>query len=125
VEKVIKEMRDKEATGDDDVPGDVLILLGENGLELVTQLISSIYETGEWPKDFIEDAVITLKKPEAAKCSNHCTVSLIALIAKIVARILRRRFEGQVEDVLGKDHFVFREGKGTSDAIGMLQIISE
>ena len=29
VEKAIKEMRNKKATGDDDVPGDVLKLLGE------------------------------------------------------------------------------------------------
>jgi hypothetical protein len=41
VEKAIKEIRDKKATGNDDVPGDVLILLGENDLQLVTQLISS------------------------------------------------------------------------------------
>jgi hypothetical protein len=70
-------------------------------------------------------AVITLKKPEAAKRSKHCTVSLIALTAKIVTRILRRRLEGQVEDVLREDHFVFRGGKGTGDAIVMLRIISE
>jgi hypothetical protein len=43
VEKTIKEMRDKKATGDDDVPGDVLKLLGEDGLKLMTQLINSIY----------------------------------------------------------------------------------
>jgi hypothetical protein len=109
----------RRSSGDYEVPGDVLILLGENGL------ISSICETGEWPKDFFEIAMITLKKPEAAKCSKHCTVSHIALTMKIVAGILRRRFEGQVEDVLGEDHFVFRGGKGTSDAIGMLRIISE
>jgi len=29
LEKAIKEMRDKKATGDNDVPGDVLKLLGE------------------------------------------------------------------------------------------------
>jgi hypothetical protein len=43
VEKAIKEMRDKKATGDEDVPGDVLKLLGEDGLRLMTQLINSIY----------------------------------------------------------------------------------
>jgi hypothetical protein len=32
VEKAIKEMRDKKATGDDDLPGDVLKFLGEGGL---------------------------------------------------------------------------------------------
>jgi hypothetical protein len=36
VEKAIKEMRNKKATGDDDVPGDVLKLLGEGGLKIIT-----------------------------------------------------------------------------------------
>jgi hypothetical protein len=36
VVKAIKETRDKKATGDDDVPGDVLRLLGEDGLRLTT-----------------------------------------------------------------------------------------
>jgi hypothetical protein len=40
-------MRDKRDRGDDDVPGDVLKRLGEDGLGLMTQLISNIYETGE------------------------------------------------------------------------------
>jgi hypothetical protein len=48
VQKAIKEMRDKKATGDNDVPGDVLKLLGE-GHSIETQLINNIYERGEWP----------------------------------------------------------------------------
>jgi len=47
VEKAIKEMRNKQATGDDDVPGDVLKLLGEGGLKIMMKLINTIYETGE------------------------------------------------------------------------------
>ena len=35
VEKAVKEMRNRKATGDDDVPGDVLKLLGESGLEIL------------------------------------------------------------------------------------------
>jgi hypothetical protein len=54
VEKAIKEMRDKKATGDDDVPVEALKLLGDDGLNLLAQLISNIYESGEWPKDFTE-----------------------------------------------------------------------
>jgi hypothetical protein len=50
--KAIKEMRNKKATRDDDVPGDVLKLLGEVGLKIMTKLINTICETGEWPKDF-------------------------------------------------------------------------
>jgi len=47
VEKAIKEMRNRKATGDDDVPGDVLKLLGEGGLKILTDLINTIYESGE------------------------------------------------------------------------------
>jgi hypothetical protein len=45
--KAIK-MRDKKATGHDDVPGDVLKLLGEDGLKPMTQLINSIYCICNW-----------------------------------------------------------------------------
>jgi hypothetical protein len=47
MEKAIKEMRDKKATGDDDVPVDSLKLLGDDGLNLMTQLINNVYESGE------------------------------------------------------------------------------
>jgi len=66
VEKAVKETRDKKATGDDDVPGDVLKLLGGDGLRMMTQQINSMYDTGEWPKDFSEVTMIAVKKkPEA------------------------------------------------------------
>jgi hypothetical protein len=126
VEKAIKEMRNKKTTGDDDVPGDVLKLMGEDGMKIMKKLINTIYETGEWPKDFTEVTMIALKKkPQATKCSNHHTISLITHTAKIVAEILRRRIEKKIEDILGEDQFGFRRGKGTRDAIGMLRIISE
>ena len=39
VEKAIKEMRNKKATGADDVPGDVLKVLGEGGLKIMTKFM--------------------------------------------------------------------------------------
>ena len=63
-------MRNKKAKEkeDDDVPGDVLKLLGEGGLNIMKKLINTIYETGEWPKVFTEVTMIALKKkPQATK----------------------------------------------------------
>jgi len=65
------------------------------------------------------------KKPQATKCSDHHTVSLITHTAKIVAKILKRRIGKKIEDILREDQFGFRRGKGTRDATGMLRIISE
>jgi hypothetical protein len=53
-------MRGKKATGDDDVPVEALKLLGDNGLNLMTQLINNIYKSGEWPKDFTEVTMVAI-----------------------------------------------------------------
>jgi hypothetical protein len=60
-------------------------------------LINTNHETGKWTKDFTEVTMIALKKkPQATKCSDHRTVSLIAHRAKIAAMILRRRIEKKI-----------------------------
>jgi len=126
VEKTIKEMRNRKATEDDDVPGDVLKLLGEGGLNIMTKLINTIYETGEWPKTSTEVAMIALKKKtQVTKCSDNRTISLISHTAKIIAYTLRRRIERKIGTVLGDDQFGFRRGKGNRDAVGMMRIIAE
>ena len=77
MENAVKEMRNKKATGDDDVSGDVLKLLGECGSKIMRELINTIYETGEWPKDFTEVTMFALKKkPQATKCSDHRKTAL-------------------------------------------------
>jgi hypothetical protein len=46
VEKSIKEMRNKKAIREDDVLGDVLKSLGEDGWKIMIKLINTIYTTG-------------------------------------------------------------------------------
>jgi len=65
------------------------------------------------------------KKTQATKCSKHRTVRFIAHTEKIIAKILRRRTERKIKDVLGEDQFGFTRGKGTRDAIGMMRILTE
>jgi hypothetical protein len=75
VEKAIKEIRNKKATGDDDVPGDVLKLFGECGLKIMKKLINTVYETGKWPKDVTKVTMMALKK----KLQNAATIAQSAL----------------------------------------------
>jgi hypothetical protein len=58
------------------------------------------------------------RKPQATKCSDHYTISLIAHAAKIIARVLGGRIESKIEDVLGEDRCGFRRGKGIGDELG-------
>jgi len=78
MEKATKEMRNRKTTGNADVPRDVLKLLGDGGLKILTKLINTIYETGEWPKDFTEVTMFALKKKtQATQCSNHRKSALL------------------------------------------------
>jgi len=81
VEKAIKLMRDKKATGYDDTSGDVLPLLGESGLRIVTQLINNIYETAEWPKDFTAVTMIALRKKNGARRVHEIEYRIVIEIA--------------------------------------------
>jgi len=55
--------------------------LGEGGWKILTKLINTIYETGEWPKDFKEVTMIALKKDTRYKMQRpshnqpYCTYS--------------------------------------------------
>jgi Reverse transcriptase (RNA-dependent DNA polymerase). len=126
VVKAIKDMRRKKATGDNNIPIDLLEELGDSGLKIMTALVNKIYISGDWPKDFLDFTMITLsKKNQAKKCSDHRTISLISHTEKIVARILSKRLESKIEEVIEEDQFGFRKGKGTRDAIGLMRIMSE
>jgi len=61
--------------------------------------------------------MITLKKKlNVTKYSDHntCTISVTTHTANLLARILQRRTERKIEDVLGEDQFGFWRAKETS-----------
>ena len=67
--------------------------------------------------------IVLKKKIKAAKLSDHFPLSLSAHTANIVARVLRRRIERKIVDVLGEEQFGFRRGKETVDSVGALRMI--
>ena len=59
------------------------------------------------------------------KCSDHRRISLISHTGKIVVRILSKRLESKIKEVIEEDQFGFRKSKGTRDAIRLMRIVSE
>jgi hypothetical protein len=78
-------------------------------------MINSIYETGEWPKGLIGVTMNVLKvKPEATKC----TISLIAHIAKILARLREELLREKLRMHLEKISLELEEGKEVGMQLG-------
>ena len=114
-------IRDKKAIWDNGVPGDVLKLLEEDGLRITKQLINNVCDTGEWSNICNKFKIIAFKeKPKATNYRDLRTICFISNTAKRVGRILKRKIERKIEDVLGLDNFAFSREKISTNATGML-----
>ena len=63
------------------------------------------------------------KKNNAKKCKEFRTISLISQTLKIILRILNRHLHSKMGEELEEEQFGSRKGKGTRDAIGLIQTI--
>jgi hypothetical protein len=125
VEKATKEVRDKKTKADDDVPGDVLKLVGEDYLRIMTKLINNIYmklESGSR----ISLKLQWLPERRSQKLQNSASIaqSASSLISKDSSGDTTKRIARKIY-VRGDDEFGFRRGKGTINASGNLRIISK
>src|SRR5688572_6866328 len=107
----IRDMRNGKAEGIDNIPIEILRNLGEKAMNEVVQLCQDIYNTGAWPRDFLQTIVIPIqKKQNATNCEDHCTISLLAHASKILLRIITKRLQtkAETEKCLGEDQYGFR-----------------
>ena len=122
----LKHLKNKKATGIDKVPAEVLKLLGEEGIEELWNLCNEMYNSGNWPEDFVTSILIPIpKKVNANDCKLFRTISLISHASKIMLKILHSRLTGKAENFLSPSQFGFRKYCGTRDATGVMRQIIE
>ena len=86
----------------------------EYGVEKLTDIISKIYDDGEFPEDLKKSSFIALpKKPGAVECEQHRTISFMSPITKIILRILLLRTRSRITPEIGVEQFRFVEDAGT------------
>ena len=61
-EVALNKLKNRKAEGLDSIPGDLLKALDSKGKQELFEIHSKIYERGEWPKEFLEFAIIPLEK---------------------------------------------------------------
>jgi hypothetical protein len=122
----IHDLKVGKAEGEDGIPAEMLKALEGAGQEHLIKLCKSIYDTGIWPEDFLHSTIVPIqKKPNALKCEDHRTISLISHASKILLRVVNNRLRAKVKDYIGWDQFGFRKGMGTREAIAVLRTLSE
>ena len=98
----------------------------EWGVDVVTKIVNSIYDTGRIPDAMKRSIFITIpKKQGAIDCDKFRTISIMSQLSKIVLRIVLNRIRNRIVSEIGEEQYGFMKGKGTSNAIFVLRMIGE
>ena len=80
VRNAIKRLKNNKSPGPDNIHGEILKLFENDQLKILTRLLNKIYETGEFPGDWLASTFIPLpKKANAITCSDYRIISLLSL----------------------------------------------
>lgn len=124
VEAAIRKARNRKAAGPDDIPVELLKLLDDEGIRLMTALMNRIYETGEIPSEWTQSTFIPLpKKSKPTECSHCRLISLMSHSLKILLKVLQGRIHARCESILSNSQFGFRGGLGTREALFCMNVL--
>ena len=92
VEAALRQTKGGKAPGEDNITSEMWRSLNSFGVEKLTQLFNSIYDTGQIPDDLVKSIFIPLpKKAMATECGDHRLISLMPHATKIFLRVILNR----------------------------------
>ena len=125
VKVAISRMKNGKATEMDGIPVEVWKCLGEEGIDMLGDLIQGIYEQEKIPTEWRDSVIIPIykEKGDIQDCGNYRGIKLMSHTMKIWERIIDRRL--REETTIGDEQFRFMPGRGTTDAIFAVRQLME
>ena len=85
VREAITKLAKGKSTGVDEISAECFQDMGNKGIEVMTWIINTCYNTGFHPEDFLKSVFIQVPKVKYTKeCTEHITIRLISHAAKIL-----------------------------------------
>ena len=126
VSAAIRKMKHGKAVGPNNIPIEVFAVLEDIGIDFLTKLLNSIYDSGKIPKDLAKSVFITLPKiPGTMDCELYRTISLMSHLTKVLLRIIMARMRKSLRPEISQLQFGFVPDKSTRNAIFTLSMLAE
>lgn len=124
IKYAIQNMKSGKAPGPDGVRADIMKLIEEDNLDLLTRIFNTIYKTDKIPREWLKSAFVPLPKTNnAKKCSDFRLISLMSHVLKLFLKIIHNRVYKRCEEGIGDEQFGFRSGLGTREALFGLVVL--
>lgn len=117
VEVALKRMKTGKAMGPDGIPVEVWKSLGEEGVDMLWDLMQKIYVQEKMPEEWRDSVIVPIfkEKGDIQECGNYRGIKLMSHTMKVWERVIDRRL--REETSIGEEQFGFMPGRGTTDAI--------
>lgn len=124
IRKAIHNLKNNKAPGPDEVPAELIKLLDDRGITVLHRFFNRMYETGQYPTQWISSTFIPLpKKNNARKCDQYRLISLMSHTLKLFLKIIHQRIFKKCEQTISDSQFGFRQGLGTREALVATQVL--
>jgi hypothetical protein len=119
VQNAINKSKNRKAEGPDKLPTELFkTLTNSTCITRLTELFNTIYDTGHIPNDWLQSTFVAIpKKPNAKKCNEYRTISLMSHTLKIFLKIIHARIYKTAEKHMSREQFGFRNGLGTKESL--------
>ena len=93
VEVALKGMKHGKAMGPDGIPVEVWKSLGEEGVDMLLDLLQKIFEQEKMPEEWRDSVIVLIfkEKGDIQDCGNYRGIKMISHTMKIWERIIDRR----------------------------------
>lgn len=117
----LEKMKWGKAVGPDEVPIEAWKVLGEEGIDVLWNLMRMIMESEEIPDEWRESTLIPIfkEKGDIQSCENYRGIKLMSHTLKLLERIIDGRLRQEVR--IGRQQLGFLKGLGTIDGIFTLR----
>ena len=114
----VSQMNNNKVPGMDGITAEILKNGNEKMIDLLEQVIQSVWES-EVPQDWRDAILVSLnKKGSKSDCSNFRGISLLSIVGKLISRIIFKRLVCTiVNGILLESQCGFRASRGTVDMI--------
>ena len=118
LDRVIKAQKQKKTPGPDNCPAELIKWLNDDNRNFLLDCYNDILETNAYPDSFkLANIVSIYKKGDATKMQNYRPISLLQVLYKIFAGLIKNRLIETYDPWIQQSQFGFRPKKSTTQAI--------
>ena len=127
VRKAVHSLASNKSPGMDGIQAEIYKKGGEQVIQALYDVLSSVWNEKLVPQEFKDAAVIPIfkKKGNRQECGNYRGISLLSVAGKVLGKIILKRLQPILDAILPESQCGFRSSRSTIDMVFTLRQLQE